>query len=87
MTYHCYILLYFLVATDWSKCIKKRATEILEEIRNNRRITTNEAKDIYDQERRTLARRWGLLNHSSTTTITPKADDIAPGNVFFYQEE
>ena len=87
MTYHCYILLYFLVATDWSKCIKKRATEILEEIRNNRRITTNEAKDIYDQERRTLARRWGLLNHSSTNSVTPKVDDVAPGNVFFYQEE
>ena len=87
MTYLDYILLYFSVATDWSKCVKTRATEIFEEIRMYRRAATKEANDIYDRERIHLADRWGFLHRNNPGSVTPKPDDVAPGNVFFYQEE
>ena len=67
--------------------MKKRANEILPDIRTNRKATTTEAKEIFERERVRLADSWPFLHRSVTGSVTPTVDEIAPGNVFFYQED
>ncbi len=81
------VLFIYTVGTDWTKWVKVKANNIYDRVVQNRTSCSFENREVFDNDRRTVGEGWPLLTRPHMNMGIPTNDVVAPGNVFFYEED